>query len=127
MTSFWLVTDPCYALGLVWYGTYKLKAGKGDHLLPRHSSDREEKLDWSSGCWTHDGATMKRQSSSCWTHDGATMKSQNSSCWTHDGATMKKSEDRLSENVEGVKEAKIMKARDTLDVTLYCWRFQRLA
>ena len=107
MTSFWLVTDPCYALGLVWYGTYKLKAGKGDHLLPRHSSDREEKLDWSS---------------SCWTHDGATMKSQNSSCWTHDGASMKKSEDRLSENVEGVKEAKIVKARDTLDVTLYCWR-----
>ena len=33
-----------------------------------------------------------------------------------------KSEDRLTENVEGVKEAKIVKARDTLDVTLYCWR-----
>ena len=32
-----------------------------------------------------------------------------------------KSEDRLSENVKGVKEAKIVKARDTLDVTLYCW------
>ena len=25
------------------------------------------------------------------------------------------------------KEAKIVKARDTLDVALYCWRFQRLA
>ena len=38
-----------------------------------------------------------------------------------------KSEDRLSENVEGVKKAKIMKARDTLDVALYCWRSQRPA
>ena len=33
-----------------------------------------------------------------------------------------KSEDKLSENVEGVNEAKIVKARDTLDVDLYCWR-----
>ena len=32
---------------------------------------------------------------------------------------LEKSEDRLSENVEGVKEAKIV--RDTPDVALYCW------
>ena len=40
---------------------------------------------------------------------------------------LEKSEDRLSENVEGVKEAKIVKARDTMDVALYCWRSQRPA
>ena len=33
----------------------------------------------------------------------------------------------LSTPWEGVKEAKIVKARDTPDAALYCWRFQRLA